>query len=63
MIIRFHKTVVRQKLNDGTKQVVQTVDKVSMFDDQIAKARSYLESRGIKDLKPVYQVRGETIAS
>jgi len=53
MIIQFHKTVAKQKLNDDTKQIVQTVTEVAILDDKIAKARYFLERQGIKDIKPL----------
>ncbi len=52
--IRFHKTVIKQKVGDGTKQVVQTVTEVSMLDDKIERARYFLEKRGIVEAKGIY---------
>jgi hypothetical protein len=56
MEIKFHKTVAKQKLNDGTRQVVQTVEepKESYFERELAKAKAFLEQRGIKEAKGVY---------
>jgi hypothetical protein len=56
MDIKFHKTVAKQKLNDGTKQVVQTVEspKESYFERERAKAKAFLEKLGITETKGVY---------
>lgn len=54
--IQFRKTVARQQLNDGTKQIVQTVDKSQSethFNEGLMKAREFLKTRGIEDIKPI----------